>query len=161
LGPVMSTSLVFERAQAEHLGALVLTPQSTESLAGVTADVLARIRQEIRATQLAVVPRRPLEIGGANRFAWWRIDPATGETTGVTDDGLYAGSVESAAQVGVVKEEATVGALQLTRYWVIWTEEGMVKAIYSWEQLGLLTFLGRLLAAGYKLVERVDPSWLP
>src|SRR5206468_10016833 len=30
LGPVMSTSLVFERAQAEHLGALVLTPQSTE-----------------------------------------------------------------------------------------------------------------------------------
>ena len=97
----------------------------------------------------------------SNRFAWWRIDPATGETTGVTDDGLYAGSVESAAQVGVVKEEATVGALQLTRYWVIWTEEGMVKAIYSWEQLGLLTFLGRLLAAGYKLVERVDPSWLP
>jgi hypothetical protein len=92
--PVMSTNLVFERAQAAKIESVLLSGNSSSLSKDLPADARARIDESLAAGQVVVAPKRPVELNGDQRFAWWRIDPSSGATTAVTDEGLYQGTAE-------------------------------------------------------------------
>jgi transglutaminase-like putative cysteine protease len=85
----LSTSVLFEAAQAGGLSAVAL-PRDRARLGAVPADARARLDAEIARGYVAIAPERALSINGVQRYAWWRIEPASGETTAVIDDGLHA-----------------------------------------------------------------------
>ncbi len=88
---VVSTTSVFDQVRADRVPFLLL-PRDNERLQGGEAhEGLVRVREEVDQGYLAVVPQRPVAVSGLPRFAWWRVDPRSGETTGVTDDGLHQG----------------------------------------------------------------------
>lgn len=89
LEAVVSTSSVFERAQDDRVSSVLLPAEVADLASGVPEHALARLREEALQGQLAVAPKRAIDISGAPRFAWWRIDPRSGETIAVTDEGLH------------------------------------------------------------------------
>ena len=40
------------------------------------------------------MPAQPVDVGGEERLAWWRVDPLTGTTSDMTDDGTGSETVE-------------------------------------------------------------------
>jgi len=108
-GPTLSTSLVSEKAQSERISWLLLPRDASRLGAGAPDDTLARIRETTSGGLLALVPQRPVSIGNAPRLAWWQIDPRSGETVGVGDDGLHAGvATEYNVHKGVSKGKVRV-----------------------------------------------------
>ncbi len=108
--PIMSTSSVFERAQVERVPSVLLPRDSAKLDPSIAEDAAARLRVEVAQGALAVAPQRAVVLGGASRFAWWRIDPASGETTAVTDEGLHSASVERPTTETTVTIETNVAA---------------------------------------------------
>ena len=88
----ISASALFEAAAAQQVPLVLLPARRAELGAGMPADALARIEADSAAGLLTLAPSRALMIAGVPRWAWWRIDPRTGVTTGVTDDGLHGSS---------------------------------------------------------------------
>jgi hypothetical protein len=41
-----------------------------------------------------IVPERAIELAGAPRYGWWRVDPATGQALGVMSTGRGQGMAE-------------------------------------------------------------------
>lgn len=54
----------------------------------------ASLAESIGSGYVAVALGSPVEVSGRPRVGWWRIDPVTGETIGVMDNGLHAGLIE-------------------------------------------------------------------
>jgi hypothetical protein len=92
--PVMSTSLVFERAQAEKIPTVLLAHNSAALAASVPEDARARIDESLATGRVIVAPDRPVAVAGAPRFAWWQVDPHSGATIAVTDEGLHSSTAE-------------------------------------------------------------------
>ena len=86
--PSMSTSLVFERAQAAKIQSVLLSGNSSALSGDVPAEARARIDESLAAGRVVVAPARSVELDGAQRLAWWSVDPSSGATTPVTDEGL-------------------------------------------------------------------------
>jgi hypothetical protein len=93
--PPMSTSLLFELAQATGTPTTLLTRGKPALGPGVPEDSRARIDEALGTGDLVMALQRPVRLGNAQRFAWWRINPQLGETTAVTDEGLHQAVVES------------------------------------------------------------------
>lgn len=98
LRTAMSTSSLFELALSTGIQTVVMSRDQIKLGPDVPDDAQARVRADIASGRVAVAPERSVSIGGKQRFAWWRIDPISGETTAVTDEGLNA--VELQAEVG-------------------------------------------------------------
>jgi hypothetical protein len=109
-GAAFSTSVLFDAAVAEQLKIRAL-PQERSQVSGVHPDALARLETDIARGHVAVAPERPASIGGTPRFAWWRIHPASGETTAVTDEGLHASGTERPVHTAVVQKDLVTGQL--------------------------------------------------
>lgn len=90
----MSTSALFEQANATRTPVRLLTPQDTSFGGGLPENTLAMLRADLAQGYLALAPQRTIAIGGTPRFAWWRIDRRSGETIAVTDEGLYEAAIE-------------------------------------------------------------------
>jgi hypothetical protein len=82
-----STSVVFEQARASNTPILALPAEKARL--DISADVRARLDEDERGGHVSIVPQRAVSIGGSQRIAWWRVDRQTGETIGVTDEGLH------------------------------------------------------------------------
>jgi hypothetical protein len=95
----MSTSLVFELAQASKAPLVFLEKDTTALAADVPADGRARVDEALAAGWVALAPKGPVGVGGAPRFAWWQIDRRSGSTVAVTDAGLHAAKAELGALV--------------------------------------------------------------
>lgn len=76
---VFSAAAVFRRAREAKLPVRVLR-------GGVEAPH-ARMRDDLKAGFVIVVPREAVEIGGRKASAWWRLDPTTGALLGIGDTG--------------------------------------------------------------------------
>ena len=74
-------------AAAEGIETTVLAPGDESALMALELPARARenIGHELRRGQLVIVPQRLP--AGFEHIAWWRIDPATGVTLGVGEDG--------------------------------------------------------------------------
>ncbi|MGB5132153.1 MAG: hypothetical protein WBO00_06035, partial [Steroidobacteraceae bacterium] len=57
-------------------------------------DEIARVAADVNAGFMVLVPRQAVMIDDQQRVGWWRVDPASGETIGVMDNGFHAGMVE-------------------------------------------------------------------
>lgn len=66
----------------------------------VSADVRQRIADDLKAGYVVVAPTAPVRTGSADFFGWWRIDPATGQTLGVSANGWGQSLAERAMLVG-------------------------------------------------------------
>jgi len=93
---LFSTSLVFELAQAQKVGTVLLTQQGPALRDDLPEDGRARVEESLAAGNLVIAPERAIQVAGAGRYAWWQIEPRSGATTAVTDEGLYQGTVEGA-----------------------------------------------------------------
>lgn len=88
-GPENTASFISKATDAND-GALVLLRE----MAGVKdlgwpEDAAARLAANLEAGYAVVALRQPVEFDGQARTGWWRIDPATGETIGVMDNGYH------------------------------------------------------------------------
>jgi hypothetical protein len=63
-----------------------ITPSHKERIdqLRLSDDTRARIRQDLDKGLLVVTPREPVPIGAEHFSGWWRVDPRTGRTTGVS-----------------------------------------------------------------------------
>jgi hypothetical protein len=57
-------------------------------------DEAARVGADVGKGYLVVVPRKAVLLSGIQRVGWWRVDPASGETIGVMDNGFHAAGTE-------------------------------------------------------------------
>jgi hypothetical protein len=81
-----NTMRLFEAAK----GAPVVARSAADlSPLGLPADVAARAAADVAAGKVVVVAK--LDTGAA---AWWRVDPVTGQTVGVTQDGYNGDTTE-------------------------------------------------------------------
>jgi hypothetical protein len=92
--PVVSTSLLFERALAAKVPTVLLVGASAALGVEVPEGGRARIDEALAAGYLVLAPQGPVAVGGAPRFAWWQIDPSSGATLAVTDEGLHQATAE-------------------------------------------------------------------
>ncbi|MFQ5773030.1 MAG: hypothetical protein ACE5GS_00785 [Kiloniellaceae bacterium] len=114
-GPSVSTSSLLERARDEGVPTMLFGPGGPDAGAGIGGDALVRVREDLAGGFFVVGPDRTIALGAAPRYAWWRIDPRTGETTAVTDEGLHANGAE---------------------YWIINDEEAQETEIIVMEYVG-------------------------
>jgi hypothetical protein len=105
-----STSTVFDAAAAARVAPALLQAARGHLDPAIPGDVLARVDRDTGAGFLVVAPERPVPVDGAARFAWWRVDPKSGETTAVGDDGLHQGEYVAVVRRG----ENGVEAVDLT-----------------------------------------------
>jgi hypothetical protein len=84
------TSLLFEQAKAEGIATTVLVGAESRLEPALAEDTRARLREELAAGFLLVAPERSPVRGNESRYAWWRIDPRSGEVVAVADNGLHA-----------------------------------------------------------------------
>lgn len=84
-GKVENASELF--AADSDAGAEWVTLRGKDELAraglALPPDILERVRQDLEAGYVVVAPRNPVRSDGRELAAWWRIDPATGQTLGV------------------------------------------------------------------------------
>ena len=128
---VFGTSLLFELAQAQKVGPVLLTQQGPSLRDDLPEDGRARVEESLAAGNLVIAPERAIQVAGASRYAWWQIDPRSGATTAVTDEGLNQ-AVLAATIVQVVE-----GAIVRTegRSWVFFevTEaDGTASEYWTW-----------------------------
>jgi large repetitive protein len=93
----VSVGAVFDAARRAGIGPrLVMGP---EELSGLTLpdDALARLTRSVSSGQVAILPERPVRIGGTDRSGWWLVHPDSGRTVDEMDDGR--GSTEHAVIV--------------------------------------------------------------
>jgi len=89
-GSMVSTSSLFESARASNKPAVLFAENGTMPGSALTADTRARIEESVAAGHVLVAPQQPAVIGGAKRYAWWQVNPRSGETIAVADDGRRA-----------------------------------------------------------------------
>jgi hypothetical protein len=67
----------------------LLLPRDGSTLPiAVSDDSGACVREDLTSS-IVVAPERQILLAQVPRFAWWRIDPRSGKTIAVTDEGLY------------------------------------------------------------------------
>ena len=135
---VFGTSLLFELAQAQKDSPVLLTPAGPALPNDLPDDGRVRIEEALGAGRVVIGPTRPVQFGGAKRYAWWEVEPRYGVTTAVTDEGLYGGLY----QEGVI---VLVG----TRAYVFLSVAGVPIATYTFNNRGAAIFFINSLARIY------------
>jgi transglutaminase-like putative cysteine protease len=104
-GDAMSTSVLFEQARQHGIPATLIKGLDGPLPDAVPADAMARLRDDLARGYLAVAPGRVVAVGGQPRFAWWRIDAASGDTIPMVDDGLHG--AQGGTEMQLTRDEAT------------------------------------------------------
>lgn len=92
--PSVSTSLVFDLAHAAKVPSVFLQKDTAALATTVPSDGRARVEAALARGLVALAPTRPVAVAGAQRFAWWQVNPRSGDTVAVTDEGLHQATVE-------------------------------------------------------------------
>ncbi len=99
IGKAENTASLFGMTDPDSGGVVLIKPSSAGTVQelGWPADAAARLAMDVDAGFMAVAVRQPVSINGRGRLGWWRVDPATGETIGVMDNGYHSSASEDAA----------------------------------------------------------------
>jgi len=106
----VSTTTVMQAANAANIPIVTLTPDDPTALdtLAISSVAKARITAALEAGDDVIVPSQELTIDAAPTLAWWQVNPATGETTGVGEDGAHQSAIEYAV-VSVVSTLIGIG----------------------------------------------------
>jgi hypothetical protein len=91
-----SVGAVFEAARAGGVGIRTLTEAAGLAELPFPPDTTARLAAALEAGHIVVVPEGLVNIGGAERTGWWRIDPVSGWAADEMDDGRGTAMLERA-----------------------------------------------------------------
>lgn len=141
----ISTSMLFERAQTAHVAPLLVTNGQERLDASILDDARARLLDDIRQGNYALALQHPISVADVPRYAWWRINPRTGETIAVTDDGLY--QVTAEGQVVI-----TINPGRMTYSAVLVTENAEVPLATMMKQAEMESLVFRALLEGYNVL---------
>ena len=119
----LSASGLFERAHAEQVPVIGLRKGSGTLPTGLSQDALSRLQRDVAAGYVAVAPRRAIAVNGVARFAWWRIDPTSGGTVGVTDEGLHGAVTEGQFEYTATVNHRPDGTIASVR--IVATQDGV------------------------------------
>ncbi|MGI8475764.1 MAG: hypothetical protein ACR2OO_05270 [Thermomicrobiales bacterium] len=78
---------VFEQGKAAGIPVRVLRASADSASLAVGADAKIRIAASLAAGRIVVTPAASVAVNGVQRTGWWEIDPASGATVDVMDDG--------------------------------------------------------------------------
>jgi uncharacterized membrane protein len=111
---VVSTLDVFRSAKDQGIGLITIGPADLATLDSrdYSAEAKARITLALTQGKSIVVPTQSVLLGGVRTVAWFEVDPTTGESIGVTEDGGHQGIIEYAATLGIVAFVAAPFLLQ-------------------------------------------------
>lgn len=85
----LSVATVMEEAAAQGIDLVYVDGADDLARAGISGQAKARILAAVQAGYVVLVPGRMVEVEGRPAIAWWQIDPRTGETVGVGEDGTH------------------------------------------------------------------------
>ena len=137
----LSTSLLFAQAELQRIPTVLVTSDQTRLDASIPEDTLARLKDDLRQGNYALALQRPIEVAGVPRYAWWRINPQTGATAAVTDEGLHAGEY-------VLVSEVTEGEYDAT----LVTGGAVTVLAAGLSEAAMITFIRLLAAGGFTVV---------
>jgi hypothetical protein len=89
----VSVSTVFGMAADAGVPILVLR-RDVPSTVSFAPQTRALIEEALRAGDTVIVPAEPVHLGGRDRLGWWRVDPVTGVTSDMMDDGTGSAMTE-------------------------------------------------------------------
>jgi hypothetical protein len=104
-GPdTFNTMVALERAEAASIPVRVVTSEDDLVSAGVvlSPEALANLRADLADGYIALVPSAMTP--GEEMTGWWRVEPRTGKTLGMTSDGRGQASAEYLIAVNAVIE---------------------------------------------------------
>ncbi len=104
-----STPVVFDAAQSQGIALTYLTPGNRSALPGlnIPADSKTLISNALDLGMLIIVPKSVVTIGGVSTIAWYEINMATGEATGVGEHGEHQSLVSYVSNELFNKASAT------------------------------------------------------
>ncbi len=93
LAATHSVADIFAAAQQQGIGMTLLTSSNAGQLNNlpISADAQARISNALTANLIVVAPSSPVTLGGGTTYGWYQIDPTTGATESVGEDGAHQG----------------------------------------------------------------------
>jgi hypothetical protein len=100
-GGELSTSIgtpkIFETANESGIELVVITPHSLSKLEqlDISDEAKARVTAAIEREQIAIVPAQMVLVNGSFEVGWYEIDPVTGRTISVSENGLHNSTWES------------------------------------------------------------------
>ena len=93
----VTTAELMREAQGQGIPLRVVDERNVADFvarAGLPEPTARHLRASVGEGWEAVISARAVEIAGAPRWGWWRIERASGRTIGVMDTGLHAATVE-------------------------------------------------------------------
>lgn len=86
--PSGSVAQVFAEAARTKVAIRTLMPKTTDHLALAVSDTAkTRIGEALKAGYVVIVPERAVALGRTNQVGWWQVDPATGHTFDLMENG--------------------------------------------------------------------------
>jgi hypothetical protein len=97
-GRLENTSELFAAAGVRGEPWATISPGDHRDLAAfnLPADVRAQVERDLAAGYVVVVPRKAVELDGRKLVAWWRVDPVSGDTLGIGQNGWGSTASERA-----------------------------------------------------------------
>ena len=89
--PVASTVGLMLNADRERVDVVASSDRAAVAGLAIPDDAKTRLGDSVAQGHIVVVAKQPIRIGTSTRVAWWDVEPATGETLGVLDNGLHGG----------------------------------------------------------------------
>ncbi len=92
-----STARLFDEMHAQGIQPLLIAPDSMDSLDLYYSDrqAVAYARQALLEGKSVLVPPGPVMLDGEEIAGWWEIDPQTGETISVLENGQHTAALET------------------------------------------------------------------
>ncbi len=103
-GTVENTALLFRESKAQGINWFLIQGHEDPNWKRlqVSADVRARLEMEFRRGFDVIAPEKEISLAGKPTFAWWRLNPETGNFLGVGEKGAGQAMTEYAEKVEIV-----------------------------------------------------------
>ncbi len=94
--PVLTTARISAAAQEQGIPPVYLASDNLNLLdqLDLSEQANARITSATAAGKLVIIPVTRVQIDGGEHIGWWEIDPTSGETIGVIENGLHGALLE-------------------------------------------------------------------
>lgn len=99
-GHITDTHSVFEQALKQGTQIELIKPNDSQALdqLNLNPDIAAHMRRDIDSGHAIIFPKN---LSSADRLAWWRIDPLTGTTLGIGENGEGGATTTEYVVIGV------------------------------------------------------------